>query len=64
MLSESVSKARELTGGEEVSETVKFVKMMDCFFDCLNVNNFHNGMQKRKVFQDPYRSGSDFRVKV
>ena len=59
-----MSKALELTGGEEVSKTVKFVKMMDRFFDCLNVNNFHTGKQKRKVFQDPYRSGGDFRLKV
>ena len=64
MLSESVAKALELTGGEEVTETVKFVKMLDHFFDCLNVNNFHTGKQKRKQFQDPYRSGDDFRLKV
>ena len=64
MLSESVAKALELTGGEEVTETVKFIKMMDHFFDCLNVNNFHTGKQKRKQLQDPYRSGDDFRLKV
>ena len=63
MLSESVAKALELTGGEEVTKTVKFIKMMD-HFDCLNVNNFHMGKQKRKQFQDPYRSGDDFRLKV
>ena len=64
MLSESVAKALELTGGEEVTETVKFIKMMDHFFDSLNVNNFHTGKQKRKQFQDPYRSGDDFHLKV
>ena len=36
----------------------------DKFFDCLNVSNYVNGKHERKVFQDPYRSGSDFRLKV
>ena len=47
-----------------MSETVKFVKMMDHFFDCLNVTNLVTGKQKRKPFQDPYRSEEDFRLKV
>ena len=64
VLSESVSKALQLTGGEEVSETAKFVQMMGHFFDCLNVNSFNKGKQRRKEFQDPYRYGSDFRLKV
>ena len=53
-----------MTIGEETSETAKFIKMMDCFFDCLNVNSFTVGKKKRKVFQDPYRSSDDFRLKV
>lgn len=53
-----------MTGGEEVSETVRFISMMDRFFDCLNVNNFTVGKRKRKSFQDPYRSSNDFRLKV
>ena len=64
ILSESVSKALMLTGGEEVSETALFVSMVDRFFDCLNVNNFTSGKFKRKVYQDPYRSDKDFRLKV
>ena len=64
VLSESVSKALRLTGGKEVSETARFVSMVDRFFDCLNVNNFTTGKFKRKVYQDPYRSAQDFRLKV
>ena len=64
MLSESVANGLQMVVGEEASETVKFVKMMDRFFDCLNVNNFNRGKQKRKIFQDPYRGSSDFRLKV
>lgn len=63
VLSESVASAMKLTGGPEVSETVRFVEMFDKFFDCLNVNNFTTGRQKRKVFKHPYKSADDFRLK-
>lgn len=63
VLSQSVSKALEFTGGPEVEETAKFVDMFDKFFDCLNVNNFVTAYHKRKVFQRPYKSGTDFRLK-
>ena len=64
VLSGTVAHALEFSGGDEVSETVKFVHMMDKFFDCLNVNNFLSGKKQRKCFQDPYRSADDFRFKV
>ncbi len=64
VLSESVSKALQMTGGSEVEETARFALMMDRFFDSLNVTNFTNGIHKRKPFQLPYRSGSDKRLKV
>ena len=54
----------KLTGGSEVTETVRFVTMFDRFFDCLNVNNFMTGYHKRKVFKQPYKSANDFRLKV
>ncbi len=64
MLSETVSKALQLTGRTDVQETVKFVEMFDKFADCLNVNNYNTGRLKRKVFKQPYRSATDFRLKV
>lgn len=64
MLSESVSKALRLIGGDEVSETARFVEMMDKLVDCFNVSNFVMGKLKRKPFQDPYRSANDHRIKV
>ena len=69
VLSETVATVLEKTGGDEVQETVKFVRMMDRFFDCLNVNNLVTGKHKRKQFQEPYRvnkdpSKEDFRLKV
>ena len=49
-----MSKALDMTGGESVAATVKFVSMIDKFFDCLNATNFVNGKRSRKPFQDPY----------
>ena len=51
MLSESVHKALVATGGEEAQGTAEFVKMFDCFFDCLNVNSFTAGKHKRSAFK-------------
>ena len=38
-----MAKALQLTGGDDVVETVHFITMMDKFFDCLNFNNFSTG---------------------
>ncbi len=64
MLSESVAKALCLLGGPEVEETARFCSMFDKFFDAPNVGKFSSGKQNRKAFQAPYRSASDFRLKV
>ena len=64
MLSDQVSAALRLSLKPEVQETANFVSIFDKFFDCLNVNNFTNGMSKRKEFQHPYRHSSDKRLKV
>ena len=63
-LSESVSKALTLTGGDEVEETSRLILMMDKFFDCVNVHNFTHGLHARKPFQMPYWSAEDPRLKV
>ena len=59
-----MSQALTLVGGENVIETAKFVSMMDKYFDTLNVSNFTSGKQKRKPFQNPFRSPDDFRLVV
>jgi len=64
VLSESVGKALLMTGGDEVTETARFVMMMDKYFDCLNVHNYTHGYRARKLFQLPYRSGNDTRLEV
>ena len=64
VLSESVSKALTLTGGNEVEETSRLILMMDKFFDCVNVHNFTRGLHARKPFQMPHWSAEDPRLKV
>ena len=59
-----MSKALHLLGDTTTEETAKFVEMFDKFFDTLNVSNFSSGKEKRKPFQSPYISGTDFRLKV
>ena len=59
-----MSQALQCTGGEEAAETSRFVGLVDKFFDSVNVNSLSQGKLKRKVFQNPYRSSEDFRMKV
>ena len=54
-LSQTVANGMKTVIGDEASENVLFVEMMDRFFDRLNVNNFTTGHRKRKFFQYPYR---------
>jgi len=49
-MSESLACALEHTGGKEVEETVKFIRMIDKFFDALNVTNFITGKRKENHF--------------
>ena len=62
-LSESVSKALKLTQGNRANGTARLIEM-DKFFDTHNVSNFTEGKHKRKPFQNPHRSDSDFRLTV
>ena len=50
--------------GTDAHETSKFADMFDKFFDAVNVCNFDSGKHERKPFKDPYRSPTDFRLKV
>ena len=46
-----MANALRKTGGDEMSETIRFVDMMDKLFDVFNVNNYDNGEKKRKPFK-------------
>ena len=64
MISESVANALEFYGDESTTETQKFVRNMDKFFDCLNVRNLDEHIKKRKPNLKPYTDISDPRFKV
>lgn len=66
VLSESVANALEFYGDSHAtySETQKFVRNMDKFFDCLNVRNPTEYIKKRKPNLKPYTETSDPRFKV
>ena len=53
-MSETVVKAIHLTGGYEAKETVKFIEMVDKFFDYMNVSSLSRGKLKQKHFAQPY----------
>ena len=59
-----MAKALQLFGGEEAQETAIMADMFNKFFDCLNVASFTAGKLSRDAFKSPYRSGTDFRLKV
>lgn len=64
MLSETVRNGLSMMGDESLVETIRFVDKFDKFFDCLNVNSLNDGRKERKPFKQPYRSATDFRLKV
>lgn len=64
VLSDTVAKAFEFYGDPETTETRRFVKMFDTFFDCLNVRHPTEHKQKRKPNLRPYTSKDDDRFNV
>lgn len=63
-MSETVSKALPIVVGINAEGTAEFVRIIDKFFDILNVRNYVEGPRSRKKFKVPYRSADDFRLKV
>ena len=54
----------ELVGDQEMTETIRFVRMFDQFFDCLNVSSLSEGRNTRKTDLYPYRTPNDNRFSV
>ena len=63
-MSETVASALQFIDEERTRETRQFIRMMDLFFDALNVKNPLEGMVKRKSFCLPYYTPKDERFKV
>ena len=64
VMSESVACALEMLDNENTKETRMFIRMIDIFFDCLNVRGPKMGLLKNKQNQKPYESPADTRFKV
>ncbi len=54
----------EKTGGQTVTGTVKFIRIFDRWFDCLNVRSYREGFKKLKPDCEPYTDEKDLRFKV
>lgn len=63
VLSDSVSKAIQLSGGISF-ETAYFIVKFDKFFNCFNVSSYLASKRNRKPFLQPYRDPNDLQLNV
>ena len=63
-MSESVASALEFLDNDNTQQTRLFIRMVDRFFDYLNVKGPMMAQLKRKDSIAPYRSPKDERFKV
>ena len=61
VLSESVHQALHMYGPHEAAGTSIYCRMLEQFFDCLNVRNTKEAAIKRRPFLKPYISSNDER---
>ena len=50
--------------GPNAKEIAHFAEMFDKFLDCLNCSSLSAGKRSRNPFKSPYRSGTDWKLKV
>ena len=59
-----MANAVEVMGDPAMSETVRFIRLFDHWFDCLNVSSLSEGRRSLKKDLYPYRSPADTRFDV
>ena len=59
-----VTSAVQMVRSDETRETRLFIRMVDQFFDCLNVKSPWLGVMQRKDYRLLYNSPTDHRFKV
>ena len=64
IMSESVACALEVLDSDSTQQTRVFIRMIDRYFDCLNVKSPMTGQLKRKENLLPYKSVKDEQFKV
>ena len=62
-MSSTVANALELYYPGQTIETVKFIRHVNKFFDCLNTRNLNEGIRKRNDNLTPYTTTEDERLK-
>ena len=53
-MNETTAKIPKTFGTTETSETAKYCRMLDEFFDCFDVRSFEKRQKKTKPFLKPY----------
>ena len=64
VLSSTIADALAFYGKPETTGTERFVRLIDAFFDCLNVRSPKEYMHKRKPNLAPYTNVADIRFEV
>lgn len=64
VMSASVANALQLYGGADATETARFVRMVDRFFDIMNVRSLAEAHRVRKPDLLPFTSPQDVRFEV
>lgn len=64
VLSTTVANAFEMEDNQQIKETIRFIRMMDTYFDIMNVRSLNESVFTRKPNLRPFRSSSDDRFKV
>jgi len=63
-MSETVASALEFLDNDNTQQTRLFIRMIDRFFDAMNVKSPLMAQMKRKESIAPYRCADDVRLKV
>ena len=64
VMSNTVAEALARDGDSRTTETRRFVKMFNKFFDLLNVRSLNEAIHERNPNKEPFRSPSDSRLQV
>ena len=64
VMSSTVADALTYDNNDDTTETRLFIRLIDEFFDCLNVKSVLEGTLRRKPARLPYYSPNDQRFKV
>ena len=59
VMNETVASVLQMVRPDETRETRLFIRMIDQFFNCLNVKSPRQGILQRKDYRLPYKTAND-----